>query len=176
MQRQRKLERCGWEFFRVRESAFYSNKDRALEGLWRVLEERGIFPGAQGEHQESEHDEDERDYDETEDDDGENDLGSLSGDTFGGTDNHSAKRAEEVTMSEIQDAILQALSKCPNQSCTIHSMTSRGLKELWILTRGNPRVEFERRVLHGLGILERRELIEKYKAKNRRVRLFQIRA
>ena len=34
------LERCGWEFFRVRESAFYSNKARALQALWRTLEER----------------------------------------------------------------------------------------------------------------------------------------
>ncbi|MBN2578197.1 MAG: AAA family ATPase [Pirellulales bacterium] len=44
MQRQRQLERCGWEFFRVRESAFYSNRDNAIAGLWRMLEERGIFP------------------------------------------------------------------------------------------------------------------------------------
>jgi very-short-patch-repair endonuclease len=44
MQRQRKLERCGWEFFHVRESAFYSNRGQALEGLWRALEERDIFP------------------------------------------------------------------------------------------------------------------------------------
>ncbi len=32
MQRQRQLERCGWAFFRVRESAFYSNRDDALAG------------------------------------------------------------------------------------------------------------------------------------------------
>jgi hypothetical protein len=44
MQRQRMLERCGWQFFRIRESAFYSNKETALEGLWRALEERGIQP------------------------------------------------------------------------------------------------------------------------------------
>jgi len=44
MQRQRQLERCDWEFFRVRESAFYSNREQALKGLWRVLEERGIYP------------------------------------------------------------------------------------------------------------------------------------
>jgi len=43
MQRQRQLERCGWEFYRIRESAFYSNKDGALAGLWQALEERGIF-------------------------------------------------------------------------------------------------------------------------------------
>jgi len=46
MQRQRQLERCGWEFFRVRESAFYADKSTALEKLWSMLEERGIFPGS----------------------------------------------------------------------------------------------------------------------------------
>jgi transcription elongation GreA/GreB family factor len=44
MQRQRQLERCGWEFFRVRESAFYLNKEEAFRGLWRMLEERSIYP------------------------------------------------------------------------------------------------------------------------------------
>jgi len=46
MQRQRQLERCGWEFFRVRESAFYADKNEALQRLWIMLEERGIFPGS----------------------------------------------------------------------------------------------------------------------------------
>jgi len=40
------LERCGWEFFRVRESAFYANREVALEKLWPMLEERGIFPAS----------------------------------------------------------------------------------------------------------------------------------
>lgn len=49
MQRQRQLERSGWEFFRVREAAFYSNTDEAMEDLWRVLEERGIKPFSRSE-------------------------------------------------------------------------------------------------------------------------------
>ena len=44
MFRQRQLERCGWEFFRVRQSAFVHDKERALERLWHALEERQIFP------------------------------------------------------------------------------------------------------------------------------------
>lgn len=44
MQRQRMLERCGWQFFRVRASAFYANKETALLKLWNMLEERGIYP------------------------------------------------------------------------------------------------------------------------------------
>jgi very-short-patch-repair endonuclease len=176
MQRQRQLERCSWEFIRIRESAFYSNREQALQGLWQALEERGIFPGGSQPDGEAESDEDdndwvERDYNEVEDENKGRAPDSPEENNNGDSDGHSTKRAEEVAMAEIQDAILQALLRCPNQSCTIHSMTARVLKELGILTRGYPRIQFERRVMHCIGILESRERIEKYKAKNRRVRL-----
>lgn len=170
MQRQRQLERCGWEFFRVRESAFYSHKGDALQGLWRALEERGIFARAWGSHEGREHDASEQELCEQDCDEVEDDGEDDAVDDF--EDMHlSGRRAEEVTVSEIQDAILRALSKCPNQSCTLHSITARVLKELGVRTRGNPRVEFEKRVMRSLGALERRELVEKYKAKNKRIRL-----
>jgi very-short-patch-repair endonuclease len=179
MQRQRQLERCGWEFFRVRESAFYSNRIEAMDGLWGMLEERDIFPGSlrAGVSPEvpkvamREDDYDEYDGDAIEDDeDFEDDEDSSSDDSVEDLTS-SGRRAEQVSTTEIQDAILQVLSKCPNQSCTLHSLTSRVLKEVGVLTRGNPRVEFERRVMRSVDALERRERIEKYKAKNRRVRL-----
>jgi transcription elongation GreA/GreB family factor len=44
MQRQRMLERCGWTFCRIRGSAFYSNKSRALEDLRRKLDAMEIRP------------------------------------------------------------------------------------------------------------------------------------
>ena len=44
MARQRQLERCGWEFFRIRGSVFYSDRQKSLEKLWELLEERGIHP------------------------------------------------------------------------------------------------------------------------------------
>jgi len=44
MDRQRKLERLDWKFFRIRASSFYSNKNKALEKLWLLLEERSIYP------------------------------------------------------------------------------------------------------------------------------------
>jgi superfamily I DNA and/or RNA helicase/very-short-patch-repair endonuclease len=44
IQRQRQLERCGWEFFRIRGSAFYADKNKSLEKLWPMLKERGILP------------------------------------------------------------------------------------------------------------------------------------
>jgi transcription elongation GreA/GreB family factor len=53
MQRQRLLERCGWVFYRIRASAFYADRESALNSLWEMLEERGIRPQS-GESVESE--------------------------------------------------------------------------------------------------------------------------
>jgi transcription elongation GreA/GreB family factor/very-short-patch-repair endonuclease len=44
MERQRMLERCGWTFFRVRASHFYVSAEDSLKDLWRMLDERDIFP------------------------------------------------------------------------------------------------------------------------------------
>jgi very-short-patch-repair endonuclease len=44
MARQRELERCGWNFFRVRESDFYVDKAAALAGLWEALAKLDIHP------------------------------------------------------------------------------------------------------------------------------------
>jgi very-short-patch-repair endonuclease len=43
--RQIELERAGWRFVRIRESAFNRNPDAALESLWLELDRRGIKPG-----------------------------------------------------------------------------------------------------------------------------------
>lgn len=42
--RQRELERCGWRFMRIRESAFYVDPAEALAPLWEALEELEIRP------------------------------------------------------------------------------------------------------------------------------------
>lgn len=85
----------------------------------------------------------------------------------------SGRRPEEITAGEIQDAIIQALRNRPNLSCTLHSLTTRVLKELGVMTRGKPREAFERRTMRSVSILEKRGQIETYKAKNRRLRLLQ---
>ncbi len=41
--RQRQLERCGWQFFRVRECLYYADADKALMPLWTVLERMEII-------------------------------------------------------------------------------------------------------------------------------------
>ena len=43
--RQRDLERCGWRFFRIRESAFYLNPSAVLGELWSTLDSLEIRPG-----------------------------------------------------------------------------------------------------------------------------------
>ena len=42
--RQRDLERCGWTFWRVRESVFRLDPDEALSDLWETLKARRIVP------------------------------------------------------------------------------------------------------------------------------------
>jgi very-short-patch-repair endonuclease len=46
MERERELRRCGWEFWRVRESEFELDPDTALAGLWDALDRRGVKPGS----------------------------------------------------------------------------------------------------------------------------------
>jgi len=42
--RERQLRRAGWEFWRVTGSSFYRHKEKALDSLWKKLEELGIRP------------------------------------------------------------------------------------------------------------------------------------
>ena len=44
MERQRQLERSGWEFYRIRGSHYYTDPQKALEPLWEELERREIYP------------------------------------------------------------------------------------------------------------------------------------
>lgn len=39
LNRQKTLERCGWQFFRVRGSEYYSNRTEAMKDLWPILEQ-----------------------------------------------------------------------------------------------------------------------------------------
>ncbi|AFA72934.1 putative DNA helicase [Gordonia polyisoprenivorans VH2] len=46
MERERELRRCGWEFWRLRESEFELDADAALAPLWEALDRRGVKPGS----------------------------------------------------------------------------------------------------------------------------------
>jgi very-short-patch-repair endonuclease len=44
LDREHELVRAGWQFWRVRDSEFHFDPDRALQTLWTTLERRGITP------------------------------------------------------------------------------------------------------------------------------------
>ncbi len=46
VERQRMLERCGLQFWRVRGSAYYRDPEAALQPLWQILKDRGIYSTA----------------------------------------------------------------------------------------------------------------------------------
>ncbi|MGB2720153.1 MAG: AAA domain-containing protein, partial [Rhodococcus sp. (in: high G+C Gram-positive bacteria)] len=46
LQREQELKRCGWTFWRVRESEYYLDRDAALESLWATLARLGIKPNS----------------------------------------------------------------------------------------------------------------------------------
>jgi very-short-patch-repair endonuclease len=77
----------------------------------------------------------------------------------------------DISDLEIQQTILNVISNCPNQSCTVDSVATKVLKELSIITRGKPRMEFEKKVTMAINSLIRKNKIEKYKSKNERLRI-----
>ena len=178
LQRQRQLERCGWEFFRVRGSAFRHNKEDALAGLWQTLEDRKIFRRSRC---------DSVPYEDDSEEDSFNNCNDAAGNRVGVYDDgdrscadsenegsRSGRRAEEIMPVQIQEAIISALRKRPNQSCTLHSVTTHVLKEMGVRTRGKPRSELERKIMQSVDYLEKQRYIQKYKAKNQRIKLISL--
>lgn len=177
MHRQRQLERAQWEFFRVRESMFYSNKTNALKGLWELLEARGILPHCENQPKEeilspqesssepvdppvslNDHSE------ETNNEPTETPAVVVSAKT-------QKSKLQDLTAPEIQTALLAALNKCPNRSCTLKAAPRNTLKELGIRTRGNPLVKFIQRLNSNIRAMETAGKVEIYKAKNERIRI-----
>ena len=181
MDRQRQLERCGWQFVRIRESLFYANKDASLNDLWLMLENLNIAPFISPMSHSKSKTVELRNFNQSEEDDFDDEFENSEAESD--DDRHSgihlptpdsevgSQRAQDIKSIEIEDAIVSALSKCPNQTCTVNSLTSRVLKELDILTRGKPRNIFEVRVLRACDSLEKKGIVEKYTATNQRIRL-----
>ncbi|MBU4267430.1 MAG: DUF559 domain-containing protein, partial [Acidobacteria bacterium] len=198
--RQKELERYGWTFWRVRGGDYYRDPDKALEELWETLERLKITPRYKWESEKDQSKKQETsdaytsgeytEADETEDIEKETIEDVSEHKTEKGpqrkkdeTDRLDSvlgyiqalkKRPEETPPYEIQNAVLKLLKKCPNHSCTLKSLTSRVLKELGLATRGNPRLEFEKRVMRNLSVLWRKGYILEYKAKNKRVKLVDL--
>ncbi len=91
--RQRELERCGWEFFRIRESVFYADMPGVLQKLWETLDELGIRTA----------DWIDDDVDERDDDDGEE-----IGDDVSNEGDHDV---EEAFVNEPNDFVIDSLGR-----------------------------------------------------------------
>lgn len=195
--RQRELERCGWTFWRVRGSDFYRDPDGALAGLWETLAKLKITPRHMWDAERKQEEADaavqepnadvetrERSPEKVEEEvawgqvDFDKEPSSIKS-TEGRLDRvlefvrGRGKRPEDMAPCTIQTGIVRVLEGCSNHSCTVKSLTSRVLKQLGLLTRGNPRLEFEKRVMRNLGTLKRKGIVEEYKSKNRRIRLME---
>jgi len=191
MERQRKLERCGWHFFRIRESQYYANPEKALEPLWTLLERMGILPLSSQAQTNSEEDDDDdgngqEDYCET----GANnqtttviiekeEFPSVSSfnqqdlwDETGGAglpeDIHQALKAKADLICK---AIIKVLEQRPKFSSVREKIPTYILK-LWnIVSRGKPREQFAKRVDEQIAIMDRKGYVIIYKSKNIRVKL-----
>lgn len=197
MIRQRVLERAGWIFWRCFASSFVMRRQEVFDDLLNTLDKMGIDPlGADSidntqwvlsksvdPYQVL------NDDDETTDDleidvsvhvdkvkkaliPHNADLFDLADDSIeGAIESSDHRKLETVETAAIQQTILNVLANCPNQSCTLDSIVTRVLKDLGIIKRGKPRMEFEKNVSKSLGILIRKNKVEKYKSKNMRIRL-----
>ena len=176
LRRQTQLERCKRVFWRIRGSEFYFNQGQAMESLWQKLDELNIAPGGK----------DKDDFTRT-------NKFNANGDQFGQNQNNnyniknknksyneqntSMSKVQkdrgrlDFTQGELQEAIISVLRECPNNSCTIKSLTSRICKYLGIRTRSIPRINFKNKIMRVLGSLIKENRIEQYKAKNERIRL-----
>lgn len=189
-ERQRKLERCGWQFYRVRESSYYAAPEKALGGLWDQLRRMGIKP-LQSEP-EDEFEDDENGFGEDDEtltefetaqlfDDIDETVSSVSG----SRGSPGISKAAEVP-DDIQDAlcvkadlihiaIIKVLEGRPNFSCVKEKMPTYVLKMWNIRSRGKPREQFAKRVYQQISIMERKGYVIVYKSKNIRVKLGWVR-
>ncbi|MFH1699802.1 MAG: AAA domain-containing protein [Candidatus Zixiibacteriota bacterium] len=186
MERKRQLERCGCRFAIIWGSQFYRHPAIALQPLWEELDRLKIYPEHRWE--EEKHKKElltasmaGDSYDDSDmDDNGKNYRGDNVNSTnkrdhpdlFPHNGNHKGKRhSKSISASLIQNGIISALERCPHNTCTTKSLTKRVLKELGIITRGNPRLELEKRVKRNVGVLVQKGQVQEYKAKNNRLRL-----
>ena len=187
MERQRKLERCGWHFFRIRESRYYADPEKALEPLWALLDRMGIR--SLSAKTEPEFEDDENDFYEDndtktesftsqsqekknkeapEESNSQQDMRDESTDSNLHKDIHQALR---VKADVICKAIIQVLEQRPKFSSVREKVPTYILK-LWnIRSRGKPREQFAKRVDEQIAIMARKGYLVIYKSKNVRVKL-----
>jgi very-short-patch-repair endonuclease len=179
--RQEVLERLGWHLHRIWSTDWFNDPRRQAERLRAAItarideligqcQPRSLSQNAGTRERDDDYeDEDDADVDDTDESDDEQLAITFVG--AEGDAGTSRRSVDDVSAGQIVDAIVAVLKDCPHQSCTYASVPTRVLKNLGIVTRGNPRSKFKRRVNQCLTNLVYKEIVEKYKAKNERVRL-----
>lgn len=163
MERQRMLERCGWRFHIIRESAYYSNQDKTLESLWQELEQLGINPVSEPPPKR-------KDASETiHDNQGQKTKPSFESPKVEMPT--SIQEALSMKQSQLRELIVETLKSRPNYSCVKDALPGFVLKQLHIISRGKPREEFSRKVNKVLRFMEKEAIVRIYKSKNIRVQL-----
>jgi very-short-patch-repair endonuclease len=155
MERQRKLERCEWQFFRVRGSAYYASPEKALEPLWGELTRMGITSIHEQPEMEEEFFQNEPCDSETvlddEIDETETEIRQQSLDlVFDPEEKEAApKTIHEVLQLKpafLDRIIIKILKSRPNHSCIRNNLPTEILK-LWnVKSRGEPRERFAKKV------------------------------
>jgi very-short-patch-repair endonuclease len=188
MERQRKLERCGWHFFRLRESHYYADPDSALNSLWTQLERMGIMPfhmkydANEEEREENDSDDvdnvDEEqeaffDQEDSEEDEEENIAREKSyANDYSNSDTPiNIQQALGVKSDVICQAIIQVLEERPKYSCVKDKLPTYILKNWNVRSRGKPRDQFAKRVNEQVARMARKGYVVVYKSKNIRVKL-----
>lgn len=192
MQRQRMLERCNWVFFRVRESAYRINKEKALEGLWPMLDSRGIYPRGAEPVCDIPDNSDLTEQANTVlpvqselmlDAENSTEEGCLTEheqecdeaiDDDGTTPSFCpASIQDALTMkpSELKTLIVEIMKTLPNNSCVRDALSTIILKKCKINTRGTPRTTFTRKVEGQVANMIRSGHLVAYKSKNERLKL-----
>ncbi|MEW6110495.1 MAG: AAA domain-containing protein [Thermodesulfobacteriota bacterium] len=188
MRRQRKLERCKWHFFIVRESFYRAAPEKALEPLWGELERRDIRPvcvgktqesgvpeatseggaGAEGKRHDEEHQEFSADTHRSESEDTKTAAPSAQALTEGWPSTIEAALTTRREM--ISRAIIEILQQRPNNSCKRAEMLTLILQRWSIRTRGRPRQKFAKKVDKMIAEMERQGYVTVYKSKNIRIK------
>lgn len=162
MERQRMLERCGWRFHIIRESAYYSNQDKTLESLWQELEQLEIKPVSESSPR--------NDASETmHNRQGQNTMPSFKSTKI--ETPTSIQEALSMKRSQLRELIVETLKSRPNYSCVKDALPGFVLKQFHVISRGKPREEFSRKTNKVLRFMEKESIVRIYKSKNIRVQL-----
>jgi len=188
LQRQRTLERAGWRFWRCWGSSWVRDPEGCFRSLVEALDEQGVDPIGGMDADLSDVVEHREVYGFPEDDlvetevinEGEDTRVQILVDNCVLPNSHkldtevsavTPRHVDDVDDATISKAIQTVLSKCPNRTCTVESLSTKILKSLDIRTRSGPRIEFAKRVMRISEKLERKGVIERYKSTNERFRL-----